>query len=124
MSEPTEDLTPLLSDKHYNLMKNVVQLWLPAFATLYLTVATVWGLPNPEAVVATTVAFTTFLGVVLKISTKSYDVSGAGNVGTIVVSNPTPDTLAYSLELNGDPADLQHKDSVTFKVANTPTVSE
>jgi hypothetical protein len=124
MTDSNTDSTPLLSDKNYNLMKTFVQLWLPAFATLYMTVATIWGLPNPQGVVATIVAITTFLGIVLRISTKSYENSGVGNVGTLVVSNPTPDSLSYSLELNGDPADLQFKDSVTFKVANAPTVSE
>lgn len=119
MTEPNEgslDNTPLLSDKTYGRMRDFVQLWLPAAATLYFTLALQWGLPNPEGVVASAAAIATFLGVVLKISVKSYENSGGGKVGVINVNHPTPDSMVYSLELNGDPKDLQYRDTVTFKV--------
>jgi hypothetical protein len=53
----------LISNQTYNVLKQVVTIVLPAIATLYYTLAQIWGLPNPEEVVATIAALTTFLGV-------------------------------------------------------------
>jgi len=54
-------------------MKWVVQLVLPGSATLYFTLATIWKLPYAEQIVGTTAAVTTFLGIILGISSFYYD---------------------------------------------------
>lgn len=62
-----------MSNKVYDILKEIAQVWLPALGTLYFALAAVWSLPNPEAVVGTITAADAFLGAVLKISTVSYN---------------------------------------------------
>lgn len=62
-----------MSDKTYNILKKIAQLVLPAVGTLYFALAGIWGFPYGEEVVGTITAVDTFLGVVLGISTSSYN---------------------------------------------------
>ena len=62
----------ILSDRIYNTLKWIAQLFLPALGTLYFALSGIWGLPYGEQVVGTIMALTTFLGVVLGISTVQY----------------------------------------------------
>jgi hypothetical protein len=117
-TETTTESKPWISNRVYDALKNITQLWLPAFGTLYLTLATQWDLQKPEAVAASCLALATFFGIVLRVSNNSYVSKGLGQVGAIVVTQPTPDSLSYSLELDGDPADLKDMDQVTFRVQN------
>lgn len=61
-----------MSNKVYDVLKWIATLVLPALATLYATLAGIWGLPYGEAISATIMAIVTFLGVVLKISSDNY----------------------------------------------------
>jgi hypothetical protein len=61
-----------MSNKTYNILKEIAQIWLPAIATLYFTLASIWGLPYAEQIVGTISAIDVFLGAVLKISTINY----------------------------------------------------
>lgn len=63
----------LLNDKTYNLLKKIVQIVLPALATLYTGLASLWNWPAVAAVVGSITLVTTFLGVVLGISTKNFN---------------------------------------------------
>lgn len=60
------------TNKVYDVLKVIAQLWIPALGTLYFTLAQLWNLPYPEEIVGTLAAIDTFLGVVLGISTLSY----------------------------------------------------
>ena len=62
-----------LSDKVYNVLKWVVQIVLPAVMTLYITLAGIWNWPYTSEVSLSLAAVTTFLGVVLGISTAAYN---------------------------------------------------
>jgi hypothetical protein len=62
-----------MKNKTYDVLKYIALIVLPALATLYLTIATIWGLPYGEAIAATITAVDTFLGAVLKISTDKYN---------------------------------------------------
>lgn len=64
-----------LSNKTYDLLKWIAQYLLPALATLYFGLASIWGLPYGEQVVGTITAIDTFLGVMLGISTAQYNKS-------------------------------------------------
>jgi len=112
---------PLLSDKAYNWLKTIVQLLLPAAATLYLGLSGIWGLPHTQQIVGTLTAIATFLGVLLRTSTKTYLSSDAAYDGQMVVfdSEKEDGSKLYSLELNGDPSALQDKKSISFKVVNS-----
>ena len=61
-----------MSNKTYDTLKNIALIVLPALATLYLTVAQIWGLPFGEQVAATITAIDVFLGAILKISSINY----------------------------------------------------
>jgi hypothetical protein len=107
----------MLNDKVYAFGKKLTQVILPAFATLYFALASMWGLPSPEKVLGTTAAITTFIGVTLGLSSKQYDASGAAYDGTVkVIANAEGAAVHFNL----DPQDLVHKDSVTFKVEPPP----
>lgn len=64
-----------LNDKVYDILKWVVIIVLPALATLYAALASVWGWPYSQEVVTTITAVDTFLGAVLCISTVQYNKS-------------------------------------------------
>ena len=62
-----------LNDKVYDVLKWVVIIVLPAAATLYKALSSVWGWPFSDEVVTTITAVDTFLGAVLCISTATYN---------------------------------------------------
>ena len=65
-----------MSNKTYDALKFVAQVVLPAIATFYLTLGSIWTgvfeLPYPEQISATIMAVDTLLGVVLGISSANY----------------------------------------------------
>lgn len=70
-----------MSNSTYDTLKFIVQIVLPACGTLYFALASIWGLPYAEQIVGTIAAVTTFLGVVLKISTVQYNKQQAEEKG-------------------------------------------
>jgi hypothetical protein len=108
----------MLSDTTYGFIKNLVQLILPGFATLYLSLAQLWHLPYANEVSGTTAALAAFLGLLLRISSKSYNASDSKFDGKMVVTTNEEGATVYSLELNGDPAEMAGKDAVSFKVGS------
>lgn len=62
-----------LPDKVYDVLKWIVMICLPAISTLYFALAGIWGFPYAEQIVGTLAAITTFLGVLLGISTAQYN---------------------------------------------------
>lgn len=62
----------LLSDRLYDILKYIAQIFLPALATLYVTIAGIWGLPYAEAISGTIMAVDLCLGAMLKISSDAY----------------------------------------------------
>jgi hypothetical protein len=107
-----------MNNKLYDRLKFVAQIFLPALGTLYFALAGIWGFPNADEVVGTIVAVDTFLGVVLQISSTQY---GNNPDGTIDVVEEGRQALVYSLNLNGDPEELQNQDQVRFKVNSPPS---
>lgn len=105
---------PHMNDRVYKPLKYGAQIVLPAVATLYLAIATLWGFSHTEQVVGTITAVNTFLGVVLGLSTISYNKASAGFDGTMVVEE-TSDKKIFSME-DVDPDQIERKDSVTFRV--------
>lgn len=62
-----------LNNTAYDVAKEAVTLWLPAAATFYVLLAGLWDLPKPNEITGTLTGLATFLGVVLKVSTASYN---------------------------------------------------
>lgn len=109
----------LLSNKSYDALKKSTTVILPAAGALYFALAQIWHLPNAEEVVGSIAAVNTFLGVMLGVSTNSYN-KKARYSGTIEVSSP-PDgsKKVFSLNLDEEPEALERMDEVTFKVDST-----
>lgn len=68
-----------MSNRTYDSLKEIAQIWLPALATLYFTLASIWGFPYAEQIVGTISAIDVFLGAILKISTIQYNKGVEGN---------------------------------------------
>ena len=66
-----------MNEKVYKILKQVAQIYLPALGTLYFALAGIWNLPYAEQVVGTITAVDTFLGVILGISSASYNKASA-----------------------------------------------
>lgn len=62
-----------MSNKVYDICKFIAQILLPALATLYFAIASIWGLPYAEQIVGTITSIDTFLGAILGISTLKYN---------------------------------------------------
>ncbi len=62
-----------MSNKVYDVLKFIAQMVLPAIATLYVTLAGIWGLPFSEQIGGTVMAVDTFLGAILMLSSKNYN---------------------------------------------------
>lgn len=107
-----------LSDKSYNFLKFLAQILLPAVGTLYFALAGIWVLPAAEEVIGTITAVDAFLGVMLGISTTSYNRSEAKYGGAINITQ-SEDKKIFSLELEGDPEELEKQKEITFKI-NSP----
>ena len=62
-----------MSNKTYDVLKYIAQIVLPAIATLYFALASIWQLPYGEQVVGTITAIDACLGALLGISTHMYN---------------------------------------------------
>ncbi len=61
-----------MSNKTYDRLKFIAQIFLPALATLIFALASIWGIPYAEQIVGTITALDAFLGMLLGISTANY----------------------------------------------------
>jgi uncharacterized membrane protein YuzA (DUF378 family) len=61
-----------MPNKLYDVLKTVCTIILPALATLYTTLAGIWGFPFVEQVVGTITAVDLFIGAVIGISSANY----------------------------------------------------
>jgi len=110
----------IFSGKFYDQLKFLAQIGLPALGALYFGLAGIWGLPSAEEVVGTIVVVDTFLGVLLGISSNSYNNSDQKFDGDIVKKKTNEGAITYTLELNTDPMDLENRDEVRFKMKGEP----
>lgn len=110
------------TDKQYNILKWLAQIVLPAIATLYFALSSIWGLPKGEEVVGTITAVDAFLGAILGLSTSQYNKNGKD--GQIVIDESGTDKDVYRMEFNGDPSDIKDKNQVTFVVKKTGDQNE
>ena len=79
-----------MSNKTYDILKNIALIVLPAFATFVLTVAQIWNLPYGKEIAATITAIDVFLGAVIKIASMNY----AKNNEVITIPTNTDDKKA------------------------------
>lgn len=60
-----------MSNKTYDILKIIALIILP-FSELVSALASIWGLPYGQQIVATLVAIDAFLGALLKVSSDNY----------------------------------------------------
>ena len=101
-----------LSNKVYDTLKWIAQYFMPALATLWITLAKIWGLPYGTEIGATVTGIDLFLGAILGISSQNYK-----GEGTMVVDTSDEAKDIYSLDLNVPAEELAKKDMITFKVS-------
>ena len=109
------------SNTLYNLIKWFVTIVLPAFGTLYYTLSNMWGLPNADQVVGTTVAVSLFLGSLVGISKLNYNRAQAEKPdvvadGSIILDSSDPEKDVFSLNLDIPLNELMERSTVTFAV--------
>ena len=61
-----------LNDKVYTILKYLCQVFLPALASLYFGLAQIWNLPFAEQVCGSIACITTFIGVLIGVSSYQY----------------------------------------------------
>lgn len=114
--EPVNATTPFLSNRTYNVLKLIAQIILPAAATLYFGLASIWHLPAVEQVVGTITVVDAVLGSLLGISTKKYNASPASADGQLFVTADQGGTKNVSIELAQHPDDLVDAEKFVLKV--------
>lgn len=115
-SPPSPDTGFILPPKWYDRIRVLVQVILPALSTLYFTLGGIWGLPAVTQVVGTLAALVTFGGVGMTLSRKNYMASDAKFDGNVVGTAKPGGGIMYTLELEGDPNDIEFKKELHFKV--------
>lgn len=109
-----------MSNKTYDILKFWALMVLPGLATLYSTLAGIWGLPRGMEVVGTITAIDVFLGLLLGLSTSKYNSGAAGSAdGAFLLNTSNPDKDILTLRVDRDLEDLMNKKVVTLKVQNT-----
>lgn len=102
-----------LSDSVYNKLKWIALIVLPAIATLYITLAQIWGWDYSEQIALTITAIDTFIGVVLGISSKKYTPT---TDGTVTLKTDDGGTVFDNIEFNDTPDQMTDKDTITLDV--------
>lgn len=117
--QPRRTQVTAMSDKTFDFLRGIAQIWLPAIGAFYFTIATIWHLPASEEVVGTIVALDTLLGIGLGYSRKKYLDSEAIYDGTLeITQRPADRPDLYSLDLSTPLQDVPGKTVVTLKVHN------
>lgn len=112
----TTTTSGLLSGKAYDILKLLVTIWIPGFATLYYSLAAVWGLPAADEVVATAAAIATFLGLGLKVSSSRYYNSDEPYDGALNVFQNEDGKKVIELDVGVDLDTIENLGSLKFKV--------
>lgn len=106
---------PLLGNTSYDVAKDAVTIWLPALATFYAGLATIWGFPFSVEIVGTIGVLVVFLGVVLKISSNRYQNQYDGE---LIANDPDPMHDTFRLEFEKGLSEMASGKEVRLKVVD------
>jgi hypothetical protein len=106
----------MMSPKMYDFLKKLVEIILPALSAFYIGLAELWGLPGSLQVAGTLALIATFLGVCLGISSHTYNKLDKAFDGNVVITTTEEGKKLFSLEVNGDPLELEQQGAIRFKV--------
>lgn len=105
----------LFSNRAYDILKHVAQIWLPALAVLYISLGGLFELPMPQQISGAIMALDLFLGTILGISTRQYTNSDERFDGKIVLT-PGEQEETTDLRILLNPEAIAEKNEVTVKV--------
>lgn len=108
--------TPVLSNGAYDVIKDVVTMFIPALGVFYASIAAIWNLPFSVEVTGTLAAIATILGVLLKVAANQFAKTPENNAGTVVVNttDPTVPDVHANVQIPMD--QLKGANTVTLKV--------
>ena len=102
-----------LSDETYDFLNSFVRYVLPAFGTLYFTLAAIWELPYADEVVRTIIALATFFGLVIALARKDWKADGS----LVVDDDAELHTFGFDDDVRLE--DLKDNQIVTLKVRHS-----
>ena len=109
-----QDKNPILKNQHYDTIKWIALILLPALGTAYFSIAQIWGLPYAEEVVGTIVIIEVLAGALLQVSSKQYE---EAEIGTLYTDTADLEGLPeVSSEFTTDPTELADGDIVKLRV--------
>jgi hypothetical protein len=103
----------------YDSLKRLVEIILPGLGTMYFGLSVFWPLPYVDSIVGSIAVICVFLGLVLRDSSKNYTPEAPNEMGSFVINTTEIDRAPYRLELDADLADLEKKDTISFRVKNS-----
>lgn len=107
-----------ITNKSYDVIKWIVAIVIPALITLYSTLGGIWNFPLVREITASLAAIDVFLGVIMKISSSSYNKEYDGVLHVDTVNDEATDKYLFEVD---DLDQLANKDKITLKIN---TVSE
>lgn len=110
----------------YDFFKPVALVWLPALATLYTVLVSIWGLPDGKEIVGTLSGIDTFLGIVLhlsssppaSVSSPGNDAGGGITAGSFIVDNPDSGKMTVTLNFDVPVEKVVTENQVVMKVVH------
>ncbi len=63
----------MLTDKQYDILKDIALCWMPLIVTFIGVVMTTWSVPHADQILTTLVALNTLMGGVVKYYKARYD---------------------------------------------------
>ena len=102
-----------ITNKSYDVIKWIVVIVIPAVITLYSTLGGIWDFPLAQEITASLAAIDVFLGVIMKISSVSYNKEYDGVLHVDTVNDEATDKYLFEVD---DLDQLANKDKITLKI--------
>ena len=102
-----------ITNKSYDIIKWIVVIVIPAVITLYSTLGGIWDFPLVQEITASLAAVDVFLGVIMKISSASYNKEYDGVLHVDTVNDEATDKYLFEVD---DLDQLANKDKITLKI--------
>ena len=102
-----------ITNKSYDIIKWIVVIVIPAVITLYSTLGGIWDFPLVQEITGTLAAIDVFLGVIMKISSATYNKEYDGVLHVDTVNDEATDKYLFEVD---DLDQLTNKDKITLKI--------
>lgn len=124
MTDPDgSDAKSFFSPKNYDRLKFIAQIVLPALATLWFSIGSIWNLKHTTEIVGTITAIDLFLGLILQLSSNAYYKSGANFDGELKIVPKEDGDEKVVFDVQTDPETVikkMGKHSFEFRVNRNP----